>query len=124
MIDILLFKAQLDAEKIRIIKDLQHIAVFDTATEDWVAIPDAEELGVSDDNNEADAIETWNERQAIVAALETTFNDIERALTKITTGTYATCEVGGETIELERLAVLPTARTCTAHMEHEDLLSL
>lgn len=124
MTDYTSFKNLLETERVRIIKDLTPIAVYDTVTGDWEAIPDAGELDESDENNAADAVEEWNERHATVSALETTFRDIERALEKISSGTYGYCEVGGEPIELPRLEILPTARTCTVHMEQEDLLSL
>lgn len=124
MTDYASFKSLLETERARIIKDLTSIAVYDKVTGDWEAIPDAGELEESDENSAADAVEAWSERHATVSALETTFQDIERALEKITSGTYGFCEVGGEPIESERLEILPTARTCTVHMEQEDLLSL
>lgn len=124
MADYTSFKTLLETDRTRIITDLTSIAVYDPVTGDWEAIPEADDLEESDENNLADAVEEWNERHATVAALETTFRDIERALEKIVTGTYGFCEVGGEPIELERLEILPTARTCTVHMEHEDVLSL
>jgi DnaK suppressor protein len=124
MIDTTSFRTKLDAERARIVSDLELIALYDEMTGEWSAIPDAEELKESDDNNEADGIEEWNERRATVSALEVTFRNINRALQKISDGTYGICEIGGELIEPERLEFLPTARTCTSHMGDERTLSL
>jgi RNA polymerase-binding transcription factor DksA len=124
MIDTTLFRSKLESELARIITDLEPIAIYDEASEEWNAIPDSQELKESDDNNEADGIEEWNERRATVAALDITFRNINRALDKIADGSFGVCEIGGEIIETERLDFLPTARTCTAHMNDEDILSL
>lgn len=124
MIDTTSFHTQLLAERARIITDLEPIARLDEAAGEWTAVPDIEELKEGDDNNEADGIEEWNERRATVAALDVTFRNITRALQKISAGTFGICEIAGEIIEPERLAFLPTARTCTVHMDVEATLSL
>lgn len=124
MLDASALKAELEAERARLITDLKTIAWQDKDTGDWEALPDTAELNEADENSEADAVEEWNERRATVAALETTYRDTERALEKLTLGTYGTCEVCGATIEEERLEVLPTARTCMEHFDEEETLSL
>jgi RNA polymerase-binding transcription factor len=43
------------------------------------------------------------------------YEEIDEALRRIETGEYGRCEVDGEEIEIGRLEVLPTARTCAAH---------
>lgn len=124
MLDEPMLKAELEAERARLITDLKSIAKQDKATGDWEAIPDSAELSEADENSEADAVEEWNERRAIVAALETTYRDTERALEKLALGTYGSCEVCTAPIEAERLEVLPTARTCMEHFDEEETLSL
>lgn len=124
MTDITSLEAALEAERTQIIADLTSIATFNEHTGDWEAVPDTTEMGEVDENAEADVVEEWNERRATVAALETTFNDIERALAKIAEGTYGTCEICGRSIETDRLEVLPSARTCETHMGDELELSL
>jgi len=124
MTDTTSLKAALEAERTQIIADLKSIAAFNEHTGDWEAVPDTSEMGEVDENTEADVVEEWNERRATVAALETTFNDIERALAKISEGTYGTCEICGRSIETDRLEVLPSARTCETHMGDELELSL
>jgi DnaK suppressor protein len=41
--------------------------------------------------------------------------EIDEALRRIERGEYGRCEVDGEEIDIGRLEVLPTARTCAAH---------
>ena len=117
-------KDQLDTQLAQIISDLSSIAEQNSESGDWVAIPDTQDKSSADDNDEADGIEDWNERRATVAQLEITYRNIMRALQKITDGTYGVCEISGEAIEPERLAINPTARTCKAHMDEERTLSM
>ena len=123
MVDLTFIQKDL-AEKLTIItKDLEAVAVLDTATDNWEAVPESEQ-SEADSNNEADVIEAWNERRATVAALETEYRDIKRAIQKISQGTYGICEISGEMIEEDRLTAYPTARTCKQHMDQEFELSL
>ena len=112
-------KTALEAERDTLRVELSQIATENPETGDWVAIPDMAELGDADENVEADAIETWNERRALMAQLEVRLRNVERALKKISDGEYGTCEISGEPIEPERLAANPAARTCIAHREQE-----
>lgn len=124
MTDYTSLQTQLEIERAKIITDLKQIASFNEQTGDWVAIPDAQDISGADDNTEADGVEEWNERRATLSQLETMYQNIERAVRKITDGTYGVCEISNEPIEPERLAVNPTARTCKMHMDEERTLSL
>ena len=63
------------------------------------------------------------ETNAILATLETEYNTIVLALSKIEKGTYGVCEISGEPIEEERLNADPGARTCMEHLGEEgDIL--
>jgi RNA polymerase-binding transcription factor DksA len=117
-------KAQLETQLAQITTDLQQVAELNEQTGDWIAIPDTQSEHSADKNAEADGVEEWNERRATVSALETTYQNITRALQKITDGTYGVCEISGGDIEPERLAINPTARTCKAHMDDERTLGL
>ncbi len=124
MVDTAKIKGQLEVMLDEVIVELERIAHYDKTTGDWVAKPDGGEVGEADENVEADVVEEWNERRAIVAQLETRFNNIKRALKKIEGGTFGTCEISGEPIEEDRLAANPAARTCKAHMNDEGQLPL
>ncbi len=124
MTDTAQYKIKLETLLDTVITDLESIATYDKATGDWQAIPTGTEVGEADANVEADVVEEWNERRAIVSQLETRFNNIKRALKKIEDGTFGVCEVSGETIESDRLEANPAARTCKAHMNEEQTLSL
>jgi DnaK suppressor protein len=124
MSDFSVYKTLLEEQLIKITAELKVIAIHNTVTDDWEAIPETEGQSLSaDENTEADVVEGWNERRAVLSALEQEYRDIRRALKKVSSGTYGVCEVGNEPIEEERLMMRPEARTCTKHMEEEDLLS-
>lgn len=122
--DINKFELKLKTEQKELIEQLSLIAIKSEVTGDWLAIPNTNELGVSDENEEADATEEWNSRNAIVAQLETRLRNIERALMKITDGTFGVCEISGAEIEKSRLEVNPAARTNIANIDKEKELSI
>ena len=83
---------------------------------DWEPIPEKMDILASDDNEVADSIEAFEENTAILKELEIRYNDVKRALGKITDGSYGICETGKEPIEKERLEANPAARTCKKHL--------
>ena len=118
------YKTLLESELGVITTELSSIATHNEATGDWEAIPVADELGNADENTEADVVEEWDTRRAVVAELETRYRNINRALAKIADGTYGICEISGEPIEAERLAANPAARTNIANRDREKELPL
>lgn len=115
-------KEKLETTLTDVISELSEIAIQNKQTGDWAAIPDPETIGNADENVEADAVETWNERRALMAQLEIRYRNITRALTKLEQGTYGVCEICGGHIEPERLQANPAARTDMAHMDREKEL--
>ncbi len=118
------YRERLKADLTKITNDLKAIAIYHPQTDDWEAIPDPSQIGEADENNEADAVEEWNERRSTVSALEIEYRDLKRALNKLDTGTFGTCEISGEVIEAERLQAKPTARTCLKHRNEEATLAI
>lgn len=116
------YKETLTRSLEQVIAELHTIAQHNEQTDDWVAVPAAENLGNADENLEADAVEEWNERRALMAQLEVRYRNIKRALGKIESGTYGTCEISGQPIEKERLQANPAARTNMANMDREKEL--
>ena len=120
MIDTSLFRERLQEELAIITKELQGLGIQNPQSkDDWIAIPKDVEVFEADENVSADRMEDWEERNATVNALEVSYNDIVRALSKIEDGVYGICEIGGEEIEEERLEADPSARTCIEHMGEE-----
>ena len=118
------YREALESALAHVTAELGSIAHHDTHTDDWVATPDADNIGNADENVSADTIENWNERRALMAQLETRYRNIKRALQKIEAGTYGICEISGEPIEAGRLAANPAARTNLANMDREKELSI
>ncbi len=118
MSDIHTYEARLNEMLTVIISELKTIGIHNPENpSDWVAVPEEFDANEPDINDAADVVEDWNERNALVATLEPRYNDIVRALGKIKTGTFGTCEVCGVAIEEKRLSASPSARTCVAHVE-------
>jgi len=123
-IDTTVYKDKLEEELERVTGELKNLGVHNPDNpDDWVATPE-DDTGESeaDENIVADRIESLDERVSTLALLETEYNNIVLALSKIEKGTYGICEVSGKEIEADRLDAIPSARTCIAHKEEESLL--
>ena len=84
--------------------ELQNLGIHNPAVpEDWIATPQNVDENEADPNVSADRVEDWEERAAVLAALETRYNNVTRALGKIEADDYGRCEICGETIETARL---------------------
>lgn len=122
MIDTHTYETRLKEMLEAITKELQTVGVHNPENpSDWTAAQKDEDTDDADENLSADTIEEWNERTSFVETLEPQYNDIVRALGKITAGTFGTCEICNAPIEEKRLEAFPAARTCIAHIE--ELLS-
>ena len=119
MIDTTQYKPRLEEMLAVVTNELKDLGIHNPEVkEDWIATP-ARESTEADPNLEADRVEDWNERRAILAELETRYNNLNRALQKIETETYGICEICNEPISTDRLAANPAARTCQEHLNEE-----
>lgn len=123
MIDKTTYIARLDEMEQKLIEELQTVGIHNPENpSDWIAVPENLDAEEPDENLAADAVESWNERAALVATLESRYNGIKHARASIEAGTYGTCEICNASIEERRLEVNPIARTCMAHMNDEGTL--
>lgn len=83
---------------------------------DWEATVPENNTDEADETEVADSIEQYENNSAILNQLEIRLNEVKSALTKIDSGKYGICEVGGEEIEEDRLNANPAATTCKIHM--------
>lgn len=119
------YKEALQTEAVALQKQLESLGVQNPETPtDWIPTPQDAATTAADENVVADRSEDWAETRGTTDALETRYNNVNRALEKIASGTYGVCEVSGEPIEADRLAANPAARTCKAHIEDESALPL
>lgn len=117
-------KEHLEALLVDIIKELSSVGIHNPKNpSDWIAVPEGLDVEEPDENLAADAVEAWNERRALVATLETQYNDIVNALARIEAGTFGACELCKAPIEERRLEVSPVSRTCMEHRENENELT-
>lgn len=113
------YQEKLETERDELITSLQELGVQNPdVPEDWVT---AQTLSPEPDPNDvADHTEAFNEQRATLATLETRYNNIMRALQKISDGTYGTCTVCNEPIPEDRLTANPAATTCIAHADNSQ----
>lgn len=124
MIDTEKYKAELNSLQAELKGELKALGIHNPEVkEDWIATPADSSEALADLNEAADRVEDWDERRSTLAALETRYNNVIRALKKIEEGKYGVCEISGEPIEADRLDANPAARTCKAHMEEEATLN-
>lgn len=117
------YKTRLEEMLKEITNELTSVGIHNPANpSDWIAVP--EEMGgeETDENLSADRVEAWNERNALVATLESRYNGIVSALARIESNTFGVCEICGKEIEDKRLNANPISRTCIAHLEEESTL--
>ncbi len=124
MTEIETLKAKLLEEQKVLHKELVELGIQNvSAPEDWIATPDDPAVAEPDPNMTADRKEEWIGRRAEVATLETRYNHVVRAITKIKDDAYGNCEICQSEIEGDRLDANPAARTCKEHMEDESKLT-
>lgn len=107
------YKEKLLAEKTKLEAELNHLGKkLDTETGDWI-ITEEKETGEHPDNlDNAEDINEYQERVALLEPLETQYRDVVDALAKIEAGKYGICEKTGESIPEEQLNANPSARVC------------
>lgn len=107
------YKIKLEEEKKLLEDELSAMGKVDK-TGDWSATPDNEvsTQEVPDEADLADRSEDFEERSSKLDLLEKRLNDVNKALEKLSNGSYGICEKCGGHIEEDRLDVNPAARTC------------
>lgn len=121
MIDTSKYQKKLEAELATLTTQLRTLGVENPKIPgDWVTSNHANPT--ADLNDVADRTESFNQRRATLAQLETRYRNLKLALEKIDQGTYGVCEVNGKMIEKDRLDANPAARTCKDHLEVESEL--
>lgn len=109
-------QAQLEAEKRELEEKLASVGRPNPGVpNDWEQVPEEDSLE-ADPIDQADVISTRQNDAALLAALEAQYDNVLAALARLAQGTYGMCEVCGEPVEADRLAVNPSATTCKAHM--------
>jgi DnaK suppressor protein len=97
-------------------------AEMTSLNEEAANIDQVEGYGVKNHPAE-DATELFTRERslAIEAQLQRELQQIDHALERIADGSYGTCEVGGESIPVERLEARPLATLCIQHQRERDL---
>lgn len=83
---------------------------------DWMVVPEKQDGAEPDYFDQADLVQEYESKVGRLEALETRYQEINRALARIKEGSYGTCLKSGKPIELDRLEANPAAETCKAMM--------
>lgn len=114
------FKKRLLLEKTRLEQELSSVGRRNPANpSDWEPIPPQEITTEADPVDAADYSTSFDTNTSIVADLETRYNEVLAALTRLEDGSYGICTVGGEKIEVARLDADPAAHTCIKHVNEK-----
>lgn len=110
-------KEKLEAERLLLEQELSSVGRINPQNpKDWEAKgADLDTLN-ADENEVADTIEEYESNTAILKQLETRYNEIKDAITRLEQGNYGVCKVCGKEIEGARLEANPAATTCQEHM--------
>ena len=110
------FKARLEEEKHTREARMRSVGRPNPAVPgDWEAAPTDAETE-PDPVDQAELVTERANDAAILNDLEARYDRVLAALARIEQGTYGICEVGGQTIEEDRLRADPAATTCKAHL--------
>lgn len=110
------FKKRLEAEKIRLESELGDLGRKNPSVpNDWEPAP-LEANTESDLLDQAGIVVDRENDIAVLADLESRYDSILSALSKIEKKTYGKCEMCGKEIKEERLEADPAATTCTEHL--------
>ena len=88
-------------------------------TDDMAALVAASRDSNADDEHDPEGQTIAYERSQLSAVTHQTqahLSEVEAALERVRTGTYGTCEVCLQPIDVARLEARPTARTCVHHV--------
>ena len=110
-------KQRLLEEKDRLEKELSAIGRKNPLNpSDWEPLPPSRVEAEADPVDVADYSTGYDTNASIVADLESRYNVVVAALSRIENGTYGTCAEGEHSIEESRLEADPAAGTCLAHL--------
>lgn len=108
-------KEKLENEKNLVLAELSKIGVFDPATGQWEAMPEAQDNPEADENDQADRAEGFEERTSMMKILRERLNEINKALEFAESKSFGICKICNAKIEVKRLEANPAAQTCITH---------
>jgi RNA polymerase-binding transcription factor DksA len=106
-----------NAREILEVERAQTLRRLDALVDEFNGIVAASMDANADDEHDPEGATIAFERErtgALRAQAIAHLNDLDRALTRVTSGTYGMCNICGGTIGAERLRALPITEFCTA----------
>ena len=111
-------KQKLENERALLITQLNEVGRINPDNpKDWEPVAAPLNASQAEIEERASEITSFEDRSAVEFELEKRFEEVERALASLSDGTYGTCTVCKEKIEVARLDANPAASTCILHMQ-------
>lgn len=110
------YEKKLIEEKDNLLAELNNIALKDNDTGEWQSKSTQIDESEADPTDHADRFEDFEEKSSLIVQLSKRLQETEKALARISNGTYGRCAVCGGPIETERLNANPSAETCIMHI--------
>lgn len=110
------FKKKLEAEKLRLEKDLEKVARRNPGVPgDWEMVPEDLNIETADKSELSDVFEELGTRAAIEDKFEERLTFVNQALERAKKGIYGVCLICNKPIQEKRLEANPAARHCIKH---------
>lgn len=107
------FKGQLEAERDKLLAELNNIAHRNAAASADAFDADFPSHGDKEDENAAEVAE-FSDNLSLESELESALKDVHSALKAIEGGTYGNCKYCNQEIDAQRLMARPTSTSCIA----------
>lgn len=109
------YKSALHEELEQIEGELNRLGRKTTEDGDWVVVPDEGDGNHADPIDNADRIEDFEEKIAVLKVLESRHTHVKEALAALEDGSYGSCTVCDQAIDPKRLEADPALQTCAEH---------
>lgn len=118
MLDKKKIKEKLEKERDVLIDQMKDMGKYNPETNEWEATPEEMSCVETDQNDMADRFEDFESKSSMIRVLEPKLQSILLALKNINRESFGKCEVCKKDIEVARMEVNPSAKTCKKHLEN------
>ncbi|MEI7810654.1 MAG: TraR/DksA C4-type zinc finger protein [bacterium] len=109
-------KEKLEGERDILLEQMRGMGKLNPETNEWEATPEKMDYVETDQNDMADRFEDFESKSSMIKVLEPRLQAILNALKNINKESFGRCEVCKKDIEIARLEINPSARTCKKHL--------
>lgn len=116
MLDKKKIKEKLEKERDVLVEQMKDMGKLNPETNEWEATPEEMSYVETDQNDMADRFEDFESKSSMIKVLEPRLQGVLHALKNVHKESFGKCKVCKKDIELARLEINPSARTCKKHI--------